>query len=340
MPRRCWKRWLARLTVPLLAAAVMLGGLGPAGCDRSPTTKAKPGEMRIVSLSPALTQMAIDLGLRDKLVGVGAFDPVAPQGVAAVGDLYQLDYERVLSAQPTHVLIQPTREGVPTRLLQLAAENDWSVFPYSIETVDDVLEALWTPNTDSPRAVGHARGLPDRAEVRSRRISSQLAKLGDLWDDGDDGDDGSDRDRLDGVLLLVGLEPITAVGPDTFLGELLVIAGGRNALGERSGLYPVLDREELLVLAPRAVVFVRSTTDEMNSQTASPKRVLAGLDIPAVRDERFYELRDEVALLPSTSMPRVAAKLAKLLHPDAVLQIDAIVDLQRPNAAADAEQQP
>jgi ABC-type Fe3+-hydroxamate transport system substrate-binding protein len=54
--------------------------------------------------------------------------------------------------------------------------------------------------------------------------------------------------------------------------------------------------------------------------------VLTGLDIPAVVNRRVVRLDDPLAMLPSTSMPRVAMKMARLLHPQLADQIDTLAN--------------
>ena len=52
----------------------------------------------------------------------------------------------------------------------------------------------------------------------------------------------------------------------------------------------------------------------------TPRMVLATEELPG----RVHEVVDPVALLPSSSMPHVAATLAMRIHPDAAVEIESI----------------
>jgi iron complex transport system substrate-binding protein len=286
------------------------------GCREADRTPEARQSLRVVSLSPAVTQMVVDLGLGEEIVGVGAQDPAAPPGLEVVGDLYQIDFERLVRAAPTHVFLQPGRQGVPPRLDELARVRGWQVLQYEIETVRNALEALYDARTAFPeRTVGGALGVRDRARKLVVEIRARLNRLADLH-----------RGRtVEDVLLLVGLNPITAVGRDTFLDELLAIAGGKNALPAGGERYPVIDLERVATLRPQVVVLVSpaqpAQSGEEKSGAAQAAALLKDTGAPAVAAGRVYGLEDPLALLPSTSMPRVAGRLARILHPESIPRI-------------------
>jgi len=303
-----------------LACLVMLTSFATSlSCRRGsppPAATDGAGARRIVSLAPSVTQMLLDLGLEREIVGAGAHDPVAPRGVRAVGDLFQIDFEALDALAPTHVFLQPGRSGVPPRLEALAVERGFVVAGYDIETVDDALDALAGAEVATGSAtpgVGATLGLDDAARRLATATRGALERLRTLGD-------GNPVDR---VLVLVGIQPITAVGPGTFLDEIVTIAGGRNVLPRGATRYPVLDLERVVTLAPRVILIVHSTTGQMLDASTPPARIFAGLGIPAVESGRVHAVFDEVALLPSTSMPRVAGAIARALHPERAAAVDA-----------------
>ncbi len=275
--------------------------------------------VRIVSFSPALTQMVIDLGARDRIVGVGRFDPLAGTGPAIVGDLNQYDYEKLLSLDPTVILLQPPASGVPTKMQTLAREYGWRLHAYGIDTVADAKRALYDT---TGVGVGAAIGRAEQARALRERIEWQLANLGVA----------TIEQPVADVLLVVGVgAKVTAAGPDTFLDELLSFAGGVNVLPGGINDYPQLDREKIVSLNPRVIIIAHTASSDPPQEIPS---ILADLDVAAVRAGRVHWLVDEQALLPSTTMPRIAGKLARLLHPDLAADIQAI--LSDPDTSQDA----
>ncbi|MEX0742621.1 MAG: helical backbone metal receptor [Phycisphaeraceae bacterium] len=287
-------------TALLIVAAVVPALLSVIGCggESAPVNSADSSGPRIVSLSPAVTQMLRDLGRDDAIVGVGEFDPVSPDHARIVGDLRNIDYEGLLALRPTAVLLQPGHVGVPARLQRLADRVGFAVHSFDIETLDDALDAL-------RNAIGDAAESPDAADALADGVEDQLARLAELT---------ADREPVR-VLLLVGLGPYaTAAGRGTFLDEMLHVAGALNALDERPLLYPELDHEQLLAVDPDLII-------HMTSSAGGP-----GGRMPDPLADRFRSLEDEAALLPSTSLPRVAVKLVALVHPDLHDQAKALLE--------------
>ena len=312
---RQWAGWL-------VLGAILCVALG--GCEPAEPPPARSFERRIVSLSPAITQMIIDLNRADQIVGVHRDDQMTGRGVTVVGDLYRIDYEKLVEVDPTDIFLQCEADAVPSNLRQLAADHDWQIYHFKIETTVDVLDALYDVLQTSPRpSVGDALGATLEAPRLRLRVQHQLAELQKV----------TRPDQSVRTLLIVGGPPLTAAAEDTFLDELLIYAGGRNAINQDVTGYPPLDKESVLTMRPDVVLIMspRSAgmvqgSDPAESTTPQSASGLTewfdGLDIPAVTDQRVYVIDDPLALLPSTSMTRTAAQIAKLLHPDLADQID------------------
>lgn len=287
--------------VLLLGALVWVAGCSDRAAPVSPTGK------RIVSFSPAMTRIAVDLGARDEIAGVIIYDPLA-ESVANVGDLYRYDYEKLLAIDPTVVLIQPPADGVPRKLTELAEANGWAVHTQKIERVADVFEAI--------DFVGKAIARPHAAGELRAGVEQKLDGIGKL---------ASTR-TPPRTLVLVGTGPITAAGPGTFIDDLLQVAGGQNVLTNADHRYPVLDREAIVALMPEVVIAIDgSPADPAGGAPAAMPAALRGLDIPAVRDGRVVWLLHRHALLPSSTMPQTAAAMARLLHPDLRERVNGIM---------------
>ncbi len=230
--------------------------------------------------------MLRDLGLEGQIVGVGQIDPAAPSRAAIVGDFRQLDYEKLLSIRPTDILLQDTaKEPTSDRLLELARKHGWKITRIKLENVAGILLGL--------RQLGEALGLQAQAEKLAGDIELRLAALKKRT---------ADRPHPR-VLLVVSASPqwLAAAG-GTFLDEVLRAAGGVNALSDSAVLYPELDAEAVVALKPEVVVHIPY------NQNRSP------LVLPSGLEAKVLVLEDPLALLPSSSMPGVAEKLARLLH--------------------------
>ena len=72
---------------------------------------------RVVSLAPSLSEIVVELGAADLLVGVldGGERPAALAKVASVGRYGQLNIERLLSLKPDLILLWPGSIGPAQR---------------------------------------------------------------------------------------------------------------------------------------------------------------------------------------------------------------------------------
>jgi iron complex transport system substrate-binding protein len=94
------------------------------------------------------------------------------------------------------------------------------------------------------------------------------------------------------VLMILSLNPLIAIGPKTFLNELVTLANGQNIVHDSSTSYPVLSREEILRRQPDVIIatndIVRSINDilspypEWKSLTAIRNKRVAIVDASIV----------------------------------------------------------
>jgi ABC-type hemin transport system substrate-binding protein len=118
--------WRITVAVWMVWAAAGCGLEEPGGTDTAAPGPVEPP--RIVSLSPALSRTLVDLGLADHVVGRTAYCASLDPAIPIVGDLYELDYERLIRLEPTHVLLQPaSATGVDPQLRRLAEERGWTI---------------------------------------------------------------------------------------------------------------------------------------------------------------------------------------------------------------------
>jgi ABC-type Fe3+-hydroxamate transport system substrate-binding protein len=94
-------------------------------------------------LSPALSRTLVDLGLGDLVVGRTAYCASLPQDLPVVGSLYDVDFERLIRLEPTHVLVQPpSASGPDPRLQRLGDERGWIIAHWTINSIDDIEQVI------------------------------------------------------------------------------------------------------------------------------------------------------------------------------------------------------
>ena len=192
--------------------------------------------LRIVSLAPSITEIIFALGQGHRLRGVTRFSdfPVAAQALPKVGSYVQLDLERIVSLQPD--LCIAVKDGNPKAVVARLESLGIPVFAVDPRNLNAVLETITT--------LGGLLEAHDVADALVEDLEKRIQVVVER------------RDRLrrqPTVFFQIGLSPIVSVGTDTFIHELIVLAGGVN-LAAGSVPYPRFSQEEVVAMAPDLII--------------------------------------------------------------------------------------
>ena len=273
----------------LQAIAGAAGAAEPAIPGASPAPPA-----RIVSLAPSITETLFALGVGDRVVAVSDFCDYPPEvkRLLRVGSFNAPSVEAVLGQRPDVVIGAPSpgnHESVLTmRRLGLR-----------VEIVDPERLADLPAIT---RRIAEIAGVPAAGE---RLVATMAAEM-----------DAVRRRVADAprprVLMLVGQDPLIAVGPESFLGEMLVAAGAVN-VAPAGEAWPRLSLEVVIAADPEVIVDCSMGTE---TGTATLGYWTRFGSLAAVRDGRVYPFRSLEALRPGPRLAAALVELARLLHPE------------------------
>jgi iron complex transport system substrate-binding protein len=250
---------------------------------------------RIVSLVPSVTETLFALGLGDEVVGVSSYDDCPPEvrRLPRVGSFLTPNLEAIAALHPTIVM----GRGISSNQRELHALRALGYETLMIE--DDSLTQI----EQGIRTIGKRMGTSNRAEAI---IASIEANVSDV------------RARVHAypqrrTLMLVGHQPIVAVGPGTFLDDLLKVAGADNIADAAAQQWPQLSIEYIVAMRPDVII-----DGQMGTDPQSPSQYWNSYPtIPAVTNHRVVGYPEDPTLHPG---PRVGATLemiAKLIHPEA-----------------------
>jgi iron complex transport system substrate-binding protein len=252
---------------------------------------------RIVSLTPALTEILFAVGAGDRVVGVTDFCdfPSEAKSRAKVGGYVNPSVEAVLALAPDLVIVSP---GPGNRDAALAIERaGLRVEVVVAETLDESLRAI--------EAVGRLVGRSDAGSALASRVRERLAAVSRRV---------AGRARVP-TLFCLQIEPIIAAGKDTLPAQILEIAGGRNVVEEPR--YPRLSLEAVFAAKPEVILQARM--DLPGAVGPSPEQSFWSRwpQIPAVAANRVLLLENGDALRPGPRVAEAAERLAAILHPEA-----------------------
>ena len=250
---------------------------------------------RIVSLVPSVTETLFALGVGDQVVGVSSYDDYPPEArkLPKVGSFLTPNLEAIAALRPTIVI----GRGISSNQREIRAMRAMGYETLMIE--DDSLPQI----EHSIRLIGKRVGKSQQADAI---IAGIEANVNDV------------RTRVHPfparrALMLVGHQPIVAVGPGTFLDDLFKIAGAENIADAAAQQWPQLSMEFIVAMRPEVII-----DGQMGSDPESPTQFWdAYPTIPAVRNRRVVGYPEDPTLHPGPRVGTTLEMIAKLIHPEA-----------------------
>ncbi|MEC4169734.1 MULTISPECIES: cobalamin-binding protein [unclassified Pseudomonas] len=242
--------------------------------------------LRVVSLSPSLSEMVVELGAADVLVGrLDAGEPLPELvSVPSVGRYGQLDMERLLSLQPDLLLLWPGSVGIAQReQLRNLKIPTYIAEPGSLEQLADQLEALAT-----------ALGRPARGHQLAGQLRQRLAGLRAQYQ----------SDKPVRVFYQVWDQPLYTIGGGQIISDALAVCGAKNVFDDLKLPAPQVSIESVLQRNPE--VIIASTQAQLDAWKAWPQ-------IDAVKHGRLLLLADKGLERPSAQMLEATARLCEQL---------------------------
>jgi ABC-type Fe3+-hydroxamate transport system substrate-binding protein len=251
---------------------------------------------RLVCLAPSLTETVYALGLGARIVGVTDYTDYPPeaQKKPSVGGLDDASVEKIVALHPDLVLClgvinreqtvdQLENVGIPVFVVN---PKGLQGILASVQHVGDALNH----SSDAVRLVKHL-------EERQASVAARVARL--------------PRPK---VLVVVWYDPVITAGANSYITDVISVAGGQSVTADMSQAWPQISLEEVLRRSPDFVLLVRGPHGGISEEEL---KAHAGLDqLKAVRDNRVIYM-DERLFRPSPVVFDALEQLARKLHPEA-----------------------
>ncbi len=192
---------------------------------------------RIISLAPSLTEMIYGLGLGDKLVGNTLYCdyPNEAKNVTKVGDLLNVDAEKVLSLKPDIVFI--TTEGNTLESYKKLKDMKLNIFVSNPKNYEGIKKTL-----------------KDIAKIFN--VSQKADSIINNWDNRiNEIVKNNIVDTTKYIMFVIQLKPLIVAGKNTFLNEYIRLLGYNNITHDSKVNYPILNREEVLKRNPDYIIY-------------------------------------------------------------------------------------
>jgi ABC-type Fe3+-hydroxamate transport system substrate-binding protein len=244
-------------------------------------------ERRIVSLAPFLTDMLVQLGATEQLVGVlaDAALPVELAELPRVGAYQDLSLEAVVAQRPDLVLAWTS--GNPPALLARLEQMGVEVQRFDPQRLEDIAHTL--------DALGRLTGTSERAAALATDFRQKLDKL-----------ERPVHAHSPRVFLQVWDDPLYTLSDTQLVGDALRHCGARNVFGELRLLAPQIGRESVIAADPDIILLL---ADEQGQAEPWLQRWRRFPQMQAVRTDHLY-LLDSSYLARAT--PEIVTGVARL----------------------------
>ena len=254
---------------------------------------------RIVSLSPNVTETLFALGLQDAVVGRTDYCdfPTEAAAIASMGDLFSPSVEKILSMEPDLVIISTL--GQAQTITAIEATGVPIAFLNGSETMEGTYELI-SGIGELTATEAKANALVDSMRKEIATISAKIA-----------------GNPIPSVYYVAGFGEwgdFTATG-DTFIHDLITLAGGRNIASKAVNWSFQL---ELLVEADPDFIILPPSWGSTFVETKAQFTTGTGYqDLTAVQENRIFPVDNGMVERQGPRSAQAVAALAKILHPEA-----------------------
>ena len=116
---------------------------------------------------------------------------------------------------------------------------------------------------------------------------------------------------------MVQTEPLRIGGRDTFLNELIEIAGGENAVGFTLQKYPQIGTEQLLSCNADVIIQSAMSSENIEAQQKTAELFWAKKNsLPAVKNKNIFVVNADLVQRLGPRLPHGIEIIAACLHPE------------------------
>ncbi len=249
---------------------------------------------RIIATSPSNTEIICALGAADRLVAVSSYATHPPEilKLPKIGGLFDPDMESILALAPD-LLVMRGRNPQVEKLCQ-----DHHIRFYEDKT--DTLDTLFT----TIRELGDILNRSDEATELIKRTREQLDKIKSSV---------GERQRPKVLLTLRSpdkLGGITTVSRQSYLGQVIELAGGDNIFAELETPYPQIGLEDIVSKQPDIIIEAmpgEEDADALQKQLLTQWRDVGSIN--AANEGRVVVLTEDYVLIPSPRVVQLAKRL-------------------------------
>ena len=245
-------------------------------------TKSHPIPQRIITLSPSATEIIYAINAQDKLVAHSDFCdyPEQVKSIPSVGgfDGKTLSIEKILSFNPDFVYLTKGMHDYLVPFLEKHNINYYISVANSISSVIQEIKDIGTITNHAIQAAEVCSQIENKLNTIAQKTKN-LPKPTVYWE--------------------VWNPPFMTAGNNSFINEIITLAGGINIFSDLEQPYPVISEEAILMRNPQIIIIPNSTVGGTSAVTNRKN----WQNISAVKNNKIYSVDANIISRPG---PRLA----------------------------------
>ncbi len=225
----------------LLSAFILFTGLSFAAGKNS-KSKNSSSDVRIVTLGPVATEIVFAIGAQDQLVARTDLCDYPPEAAnyPSVGGFAgnTISLESIISFEPTLVYLFA---GMHDHLVQPLKDAGITVYVSNAVSIDAVKQEV----LDIGKLTGHDK----EAKKVVKEMDATLASTAKLIKN------KMKNKPAPKVYWEVWHDPMMSCGKNSFMNDIITLAGGINIFGEEENAYPMISEEAVLYADPDFIFY-------------------------------------------------------------------------------------
>jgi len=254
-------------------------------------------KLRVVSLAPSTTEILFSLGLYEEIVGVSSFCnyPKEAQEKEKIGTFSQPNIEKILSLRPDIIFCTGLEQApVIGKLKHLNLEVYASDPSNTKELFVSIREMARLTNREKNGGM-----LINKMKNVIEEVASKVQLIPE-----------KDRPR---VFIEFWNNPLMTAGRDSFIDELIRLAGGINIAHDTRRAYSYFSPEQVVRRDPDCIILAYMVNEDAAKVI---RQRLGWREISAVKNNRIYnDINPDILLRPGPRLVQGLKELYNRLYP-------------------------
>jgi iron complex transport system substrate-binding protein len=179
-----------------------------------------------------------------------------------------------------------------------------NVLSLRVESIEELFTAI--------AKIGQAGGCPEKGEQLVADIKKQLDQIRAK---------SSSAGKVK-VLWIMQTEPMRVAGVNTFINEVIELAGGQNAISPTPDQYPSVGTEAIMGCGAGVIIQSAMGTQNIPEQQKAAEEFWSRFaNLPAVKDKKIYVIEADTVLRLGPRLPEGAKAITRCVHPELFVRL-------------------